>query len=307
MMPCPPTSRTKSSIVEGYHRREHGGSASASASTSASSPSSQTPPSPPDSPPRAEKSPSLRWSKEPEFSLSVYQDLSKARLAALVVLTTMTGYAMAPGATNLATLLWTTVGTGLCVTSANTINQWLEAPFDAQMSRTRTRVLVRHAINPFHAFSFGIVSGIAGTAILVGLVNPITAALGAANIVLYTAVYTPMKRTSIANTWVGAVVGALPPMMGWAACTGTLDGGAWLMGAVLYAWQFPHFNALSWNLRPDYFRYSLALIPLAAMAPYLGMTSWWFFAASNLVNIPLALKAVLPVFLGLMIAFKSAQ
>ncbi len=68
----------------------------------------------------------------------------------------------------------------------------------------------------------------------------------------YAGIYTPMKRLHVANTWVGAVVGALPPMMGWAAATGSLGVGAWLMGGILYAWQFPHFNALSWNLRADY-------------------------------------------------------
>ncbi|EDO29172.1 predicted protein, partial [Nematostella vectensis] len=77
---------------------------------------------------------------------------------------------------------------------------------------------------------------------------------GAFNIALYTCIYTPMKRLSIANTWVGSVVGALPPLMGWAACTGTLHPGAFVFAGLLYSWQFPHFNALSWNLRPDYSR-----------------------------------------------------
>ena len=78
--------------------------------------------------------------------------------------------------------------------------------------------------------------------------------LGASTLILYTTVYTPLKRLSIANTWVGSVVGALPPLMGWTACTGTLDPGALILGGILYSWQFPHFNALSWNLRADYSR-----------------------------------------------------
>jgi protoheme IX farnesyltransferase len=216
----------------------------------------------------------------------------------------MAGYAVAPGATDLMTLFWTTTGTGLCVTSANSINQWIEAPYDAQMSRTRNRVLVRHAISPFHAFSVGLGSGVAGVSILANFVNPTAAILGAANIVLYTAFYTPMKRTTIANTWIGAIVGAIPPMMGWVACTGGLEPGAWLLGAILYTWQFPHFNSLSWNLRSDYskagyrmmsvtnpslngrvsLRYALALFPLSAAAPMLGLTTWWFFATSSIVN-----------------------
>ena len=77
---------------------------------------------------------------------------------------------------------------------------------------------------------------------------------GAGTLFLYTSVYTPMKRLSILNTWVGSVVGALPPLMGWAACTGGLDMGALVLAGILYSWQFPHFNALSWNLRADYSR-----------------------------------------------------
>ena len=78
--------------------------------------------------------------------------------------------------------------------------------------------------------------------------------LGASTLLLYTSVYTPLKRLSIVNTWVGSVVGALPPLMGWTAATGTLDPGALILGGILYSWQFPHFNALSWNLRADYSR-----------------------------------------------------
>ncbi|KAJ3031761.1 UNVERIFIED_CONTAM: Protoheme IX farnesyltransferase, mitochondrial [Siphonaria sp. JEL0065] len=194
----------------------------------------------------------LRWKDPPPVSAGTYASLAKARLAALVVLTTMAGYAVAPMATTLPTLLATTAGTALCVASANSLNQWVEAPYDAQMKRTRTRVLVTHSVSGFHAFSFGVASGVAGFATLYGFVNPITAVLGLANIVLYAGVYTPLKRFSIYNTWIGALVGAIPPIMGWTACTGTLDAGALFMGAILFAWQFPHFNALSWNLRPDY-------------------------------------------------------
>jgi len=242
----------------------------------------------------------------------VYKDLSKSKLSALVVLTTMCGYALAPGATNVIELLSTTIGTGLCTASANAINQWIEAPFDAQMSRTRNRVLVRHMISPLHAFTFGTISGITGVTILFTAVNPIAASLAALNIFLYTAVYTPMKRTSIANTWVGSLVGAIPPMIGWAACTGSLDMGAWLLGSVLFAWQFPHFNGLSWNLRSDYsnagyhmmaatnpaltarvaLRYSLLMIPISFGFPWLNLTTWYFLLDSNLVNAALIYGAI---------------
>ena len=94
----------------------------------------------------------------------------------------------------------------------------------------------------FHPFYFALNSSV------------ITFFVGALNIILYAGVYTPSKRYSIANTWIGAVVGAIPPLMGWAACVGHLDMGALALGMILYAWQFPHFNALSWNYRPDYSR-----------------------------------------------------
>ncbi|KAK9728213.1 Protoheme IX farnesyltransferase, mitochondrial [Basidiobolus ranarum] len=250
----------------------------------------------------------VRWKPVPELTLAklpqIYKELSKAKLAALVALTTMCGYAVAPEAVNLTTMFWTTIGTTLCISSANSFNQWVEIPYDAQMSRTRNRTLVRHAASPLHAFAFGSVTGISGVSMLAFGVSPLVAALGAINIGLYAAVYTPLKRISIANTWVGAVVGGIPPMMGWAACTNGLEPGAWLLGFILYAWQFPHFNSLSWNLRADYskagfrmmavtdpalnarvsLRYSLALLPLSCIAPMLDVTTWWFAADSFLVN-----------------------
>ncbi|KAF9186953.1 Protoheme IX farnesyltransferase, mitochondrial [Haplosporangium sp. Z 767] len=250
----------------------------------------------------------IRWKEIKEPSLTglvpIYMDLSKARLGALVTLTTMSGYAMTTAATSLPTLFSLTVGTALCITSANAYNQFVEPPYDAQMSRTRNRVLVRKAVSPLHAWSFATATGLAGVGLLAAAVNPLTAALGAANLVLYAGVYTPMKRMSIANTWVGSIVGAIPPMMGWVACTNSLDPEAWLLGALLFAWQFPHFNSLAWNLRADYskagyrmmavtnpklnarvsLRYTLALIPLVTLAPYLDMTSWWFAVDGNIVN-----------------------
>ena len=242
----------------------------------------------------------------------LYKELAKAKLGALVGLTAMCGYAIAPGAMDVSTLLFTTVGTGLCITSANAINQWIEIPYDAQMLRTRNRVLGRRALSPFHAFSFGVGTGIAGVTTLATMVNPLTACLGAANILLYTGVYTPMKRASIANTWVGAVVGGIPPMMGWAAATNSLDPGAWVLGGILYAWQFPHFNALAWNLRADYskagyrmmsvtdpklnarvsLRYSLAMFPLSWGLTYLDLTSWLFAVDSTVINGALLYGAV---------------
>ncbi|KAM3584094.1 Protoheme IX farnesyltransferase, mitochondrial [Umbelopsis sp. WA50703] len=234
----------------------------------------------------------------------LYKELVKAKLAGLVALTAMAGFAMAPGAASVSTLLYTTAGTALCIGSANAINQWIEIPYDAQMLRTRNRVLGRRSLSPFHAWTFGLTTGIVGTGMLYTMVNPLTAALGALNIFIYTGIYTPMKRASIANTWAGAVVGGIPPMMGWAAVTNSLDLGAWILGAYVYAWQFPHFNSLAWNLRADYskagyrmmsvtdpklnarvaLRYSALMFPLCLSMPYLGMTTWWFALDSSVIN-----------------------
>jgi hypothetical protein len=181
-----------------------------------------------------------------------YLMLSKSRLTLLVTITAAAGYGLAPGPFDPATFAIATMGTGLVSCAANSVNQFLEIPFDSQMNRTKNRVLVRGLLTPRHAMSFAAVSAASGIGLLYTFVNPLTAALGAFNLILYTSVYTPMKRVSIANTWVGSVVGAIPPMMGWTACTGTLDPGCLILAGILYTWQFPHFNSLSWNLRPDY-------------------------------------------------------
>lgn len=240
-----------------------------------------------------------------------YMMLSKIRLTGLVVLTTVGGYMMAPGVMDPMVLLLASLGTGLSSGAANTINQFFEVPFDSQMNRTKNRVLVRGIITPLHAVTFAAVSTVSGLTILYLGANGLTAALGGLNLLLYTLIYTPMKRYSIANTWVGSIVGAIPPMMGWVACTGTLDAGAGLLAAILFAWQFPHFNALSWNLRGDYsragyrmmsvtnpdlcrrtaLRYSIALLGLCTLAPVLDVTTWTFAIDSLPANLYLVYLA----------------
>ncbi|PWZ02019.1 hypothetical protein BCV70DRAFT_235655 [Testicularia cyperi] len=239
----------------------------------------------------------------------LYRQLSKSRLTFLVVLTGMAGYALCPAVLTVAahspvtTLLALTAGMTMCSAAANTLNQLVEAPYDAQMPRTRGRPLPSRAVTPLHAFAFASASTAGGVGLLAYMVNPLTALLGAANIVLYSFTYTPMKRMSIGNTWVGAVVGALPPLMGWAACTGTLhlatDLGAWSLAALLFAWQFPHFNSLAHTLRAEYarggyrmmavtdpalnrrvsLRYAVALLPICTlMMPLSGIVSPVTFA-----------------------------
>ncbi|KAJ1598134.1 hypothetical protein NDA14_005754 [Ustilago hordei] len=234
----------------------------------------------------------------------LYKQLSKSRLTFLVVLTGMAGYALCPASLTVAvaspvtTLLALTAGMALCSAAANTLNQLVEAPYDAQMSRTRNRPLPSRVVTPLHAFGFASTCVVSGVGVLATMVNPLTAVLGAANVVLYSFTYTPLKRVSIANTWIGAIVGALPPLMGWAACTGTLshfhDLGGWSLAALLFAWQFPHFNSLAHTLRAEYarggyrmmavtnpalnrrvsLRYALALLPICTVIiPLSGIVS----------------------------------
>ena len=121
------------------------------------------------------------------------------------------------------------------------------------MNRTKNRVLVKCRVSPLHAMSFAICTAVTGGFLLGALVNSTALYLGIANLLLYVCLYTPLKRITIANTWVGSIVGALPPLIGYASATGgTLDFGAGILAAILFSWQFPHFNSLSWNLRPDY-------------------------------------------------------
>ena len=153
---------------------------------------------------------------------TIYSQLSKARLTSFNVLVAMSGVALSPIPTSLPVLLSTALGTALCSASANTLNQLQEVPYDAQMARTRARPLVRRALSPAHATAFAAAAGLAGPALLWSMCNPTTALLGAANVALYAGPYTWMKRRTIWNTWVGAIVGAVPPLMGWAAVGGTL-------------------------------------------------------------------------------------
>uniref|UniRef100_A0A8D1UHH0 Protoheme IX farnesyltransferase, mitochondrial n=1 Tax=Sus scrofa TaxID=9823 RepID=A0A8D1UHH0_PIG len=243
----------------------------------------------------------LRWDDLP----GALARLSKIKLTALVVSTTSAGFALAPEPFDWTCFLLTFVGTGLASCAANSINQFFEVPFDSNMNRTKNRPLVRGQISPLLAVSFATCCAVPGVALLTWGVNPLTGALGVFNIFLYTCCYTPLKRVSIANTWVGAVVGAIPPVMGWTAATGSLDAGAILLGGILYSWQFPHFNALSWGLREDYsrggycmmsvthpalcrrvaLRHCLALIALSAAAPALDVTTWTFPVIALPINL----------------------
>lgn len=276
-------------------------------------------------------------------TFATYLALAKPRLSFLIVLTSATAYSLYPvpdilsSTTSLETttlssstltLLFLTAGTFLSCASANTLNMLYEPNTDAKMSRTRNRPLVRKLVSPRAAGIFALLSGAAGLMLLYLGTNSTVAALSAVNIFLYAGVYTPMKRVSVLNTWVGAVVGAIPPMMGWVAAAGqaaTAENhswqdllfsessiGGWCLGGLLFAWQFPHFNALSHAVRFEYrdaglrmlawtnpamnarvaLRYSLAMFPLCFGLWGTGVVNSGFLVISTVFNVWMTKEAV---------------
>ncbi len=194
---------------------------------------------------------------------SLLAELAKIRLTAMVVITTGVGFAISTaGLHHWLLLLWTVLGTWLLAAAAAAINQILEVAPDSRMNRTCRRPLPAGELSRSSALIFAIVTAVSGAGLLLVLVNPLVAALGAANLVIYAFIYTPLKPRTTLNTLVGAICGAIPPMMGVAAATGRLTAAAWLLGAVLFVWQIPHFLALAWLYRDDYIRGGFRMLPV---------------------------------------------
>ncbi|MDG2053180.1 MAG: heme o synthase [Phycisphaerales bacterium] len=194
---------------------------------------------------------------------ALYCDLTKARLTSLVLLTTFVGFFIGSSTTiDWLVLLWTLIGTALSAASASALNQLMEATLDSRMQRTQERPIPSGAMGRVHAFIAGMLMGYVGLAILALLVNLLASGLALATIVLYVLVYTPLKTRSTLNTLIGAICGALPPLIGWVAATGTLSGGGWLLAAILFVWQLPHFFALAWMYREDYRRGGFKMLPV---------------------------------------------
>jgi len=228
--------------------------------------------------------------------LGIYSSLSKVRLSSLVVVSTMFGNLMAPVPFDPTIFFWSSLGTSFAIASANTFNQYMEIDKDARMNRTLKRVLPTGRISHLHALLFGFGTGVLGVTILATTVNNLSAILAFSNILLYTLAYTPLKQIHPINTWVGSIVGAIPPMIGWVAATGDIGFGAWVLATLLFIWQIPHFFSLSWSLRGDYARagykmlsvvnpnsvpgvtlcWTLPLLPLGAICYLSGMTTWPF-------------------------------
>lgn len=335
-IPATSQGATSTIVEEPPHRRRKRLKEAAAAADSAADK-----PLPPDASSTLSRDAAAAPAKSLRRLISTYLALSKPRLAFLIVLTTTASYSIYPVPALLSTsvtdapslstltLLFLTTGSFSCIASANALNMLFETEHDAKMSRTKNRPLVRGLLTKRAAVLFAIATGIFGTGLLWYGVNPTTAILGASNIALYGFAYTFSKRMHPVNTWVGAIVGAIPPLMGWCAAAGQysstdaslmdLDSiakefkellfteqaiGGWLIAALLFAWQFPHFFALSYGVRHEYagagykmltssnipmaarvsLRYSAVMFPLCAGLSYYQVTDPAFVATSSVIN-----------------------
>jgi protoheme IX farnesyltransferase len=193
---------------------------------------------------------------------AVLADLVKARLTTLVLLTTLVGFYLGwHGAMNYVLMFNALAATALVAAGASALNQLLEREYDSKMRRTQSRPLPSGRLQPTTVAIFGGVTSVAGLVYLALAVNLLTSVLGAVTLVSYLFIYTPLKRVTWLNTMIGAVPGALPPLMGWTAARGELSGEGWALFAILFFWQLPHFFAIAWIYRDEYARAGFKMLP----------------------------------------------
>jgi len=232
-----------------------------------------------------------------------YLQLTKPRITLLILICTAVGYWFGCGATfHWPILADALLGTALLASGTSALNQWYEVDSDAKMRRTRGRPLPAGRMKRRNALVFGLLLSGAGFAALWRGTNLLAAALGLFTLLSYLFLYTPLKQRSQACTTVGAIPGAMPPLIGYAAAGHGMDAGAWALFLILFIWQFPHFDAIAWMYRDDYARggirmlpvidpdgrstarrimvYSLLLIPTSLSPLFLGMTGGWYAAVA---------------------------
>lgn len=232
-----------------------------------------------------------------------YIALTKPRITWLILMSTGMGYYFGlNGSVNWWALLHTILGTGLIASGTAALNQWYERDADARMRRTDQRPLPSGQMTPGNAFAFGLLLSVLGFVELGLGVNWLSAGLGLFTLLTYLGLYTPLKRISPVSTTIGAVPGAMPPLIGFAAASGTLTAEAWVLYAILFLWQFPHFYAIAWMYREDYERagirmlpvvepdgestvrqmllFSVVLIPVSLLPRYLDMTGNFYLAGT---------------------------
>lgn len=246
-----------------------------------------------------------------------YVALTKPRITWLILMSTGIGYYFGHrGMLDWWLLLHTIFGTGLLASGTATLNQWYERDADARMRRTKARPIPAGRVPAVSAFIFGLVLIALGEVELALGANPLSAWIGFATVTSYLCLYTPMKQKTWLSTTVGAFPGAMPPLIGFAAAHGVLTMEAWILFAILFLWQFPHFYAIAWMYRDDYARadirmlpvvepdgvstarhilaFALILIPVSLMPSFLSMTGHWYLAAALMLGV-LFLRAALKV------------
>ena len=236
-----------------------------------------------------------------------YVALTKPRLTALALLTTLVGFLMGSfHSFDGLRLLYTLMGAALVGGGANALNQWWEREADALMPRTQSRPLPAGRLLPIEALVFGLVASGVGVLMLGMFVNPLVSLLALITLGVYVLLYTPLKRRTCLCTLIGAIPGAIPPMIGWAAARGHLSLEAWILFAILFFWQLPHFLAIAWLYRDEYARagfqmlpvvepdgastarqmmvYSLALFPTTLLPAVLGVAGWVYVVGAVVVD-----------------------
>ncbi|MDB5385500.1 MAG: protoheme farnesyltransferase [Planctomycetaceae bacterium] len=261
-----------------------------------------------------------------------YLELTKPKIAVLALITVSLGFALSAAESGLHANWWVllghaNLGIALVAASSSAWNQLLERRIDSLMVRTRNRPLPAGRLSTWEVTVFAVVTAIGGIAWLAMYVNALTAGLAGLTLVLYSFVYTPLKRFTTFNTVVGAIPGALPPVLGWTAAGGNLDGGAFALFAVLFLWQFPHFMAIAWLYRDDYRNaglkmipvvdstglktgltavgYSLALLPVSWLPAQLGLAGNGYAGAATILGIWYILASV--QFLRLQTVFSAKR
>ena len=195
--------------------------------------------------------------------LLAYVELTKPRIAFLLVLTSAAGFYLATKESfNTILFINSMIGITLLAFGVATLNQWVERDIDPLMERTEKRPLPSKRVTPTEALVFGLVQCAVAEAYLFFLVNGLTAILGLVVIVGYVLVYTPLKTRTSASTAIGAIPGALPPLMGWTAAANEITLGAWALFAMQFLWQFPHFFAIAWMYREQYKKAGILMLPV---------------------------------------------
>jgi len=237
-----------------------------------------------------------------------YIELTKPRITWLIVMSTAVGYYFGHSGP---WLIWSTIhtmiGTALIASGTAALNQWYEREADRHMRRTQGRPLPSGRLQPQRALLFGIFLSLLGGLELGLFLNWLTAALGIATLAMYLFLYTPLKKKTWWSTTVGAVPGAMPPLIGFAAAANTLTAEAYVLGAILFLWQFPHFYAIAWMYREDYSRagiqmlpvvepdgqstarqilfYSVLLIPISLLPKWMGMTGTVYMVGAIILGL----------------------